>query len=327
MNEQIKKNLNQEKNSISNFNLIQSPKQDFSISYTLNKNFFNNNSQNIKDEPTQFFILENAKNSELKYSGIMKENENIKKFLFEMFNCFLNMVQIKKEVFLMYYQKAFGSEFQITDEINIDIEKLNLNLNSLKSLSLELDLQTFMDNFRINFIKFREFFIRIEELNLLNSHEQNLNNNTSIPPHIAEKYIENLMLSLENYKQINSFCIHLIQIISKTKLIDENNYIAEIISRLESLKEKNHFFKEFTNAEYLCIKNIKECINQNNNLIIGTSLNNINNQNNLIEISKMEQNENNNLDKFTQFNEKLLHDIQSYERFIENSHEFANKLN
>jgi len=359
LNEQLKKNiLSSEKGSstskdyLSNTSLgnfsNSSQKSEITISYVLSKNFnstmnMQNFNSNLSSNTKNQFFEEIQKSLETKYSNIIKENEKIKNFLIDFHSKFAQLANIKKEVFLTFYKKTFGTDFPNENKLDLNPEEIFKKLNSennfntcnLSSLNPSLEIEPLTDSFLSNFIKLREYLLRNEEMFYINYNldfsQENFNKlslKSCRDDFLSEKYVQNIMSVLENYKKINSNLLSILNKMTELKEIGKNSLINSFNSIFEVKNDEKNLETEINSQQIKYIHNIKEIIKENDSLMKNYINEKSFENNEYIEslendLNKIKENERINLEKFQKFNKSVIEDMKDYEKIINSTYEFC----
>jgi hypothetical protein len=280
-------------------------KADITMSYTFFSNNYNtgNNNNNFSSfsqsqsqihsqqifNPKIEFQKEIQKNIDEKYKNIVSDNEKLKRFLIDLHLKFVKLVNYKKEVFLDYYKKTFGSDFENENklELNPDLNgyshliKNNLTLPNLKNLEVSVDIDSFIKTFNNNFIRLEEYLTKNEELSYINndfdrgsatkSNNNNINININSHNHnndrnlfLNEKFVNNIMNLFETIQTSQYDLSKLLSLNTQLKELRSGNLINDFISRLSY---EEHNCNHSISKEMNYYSNIKELLSENSHLI------------------------------------------------------------
>jgi hypothetical protein len=173
----------------------QGTKSEMTISYNLGKNLSPLNANYIDSKA--ILIHELGKENEVKIRSLYNENQSVKKLLIDVYNDLVKLVQEKKKNYASIYYDVFGKE---NEYLNWDLSKLNVN-----TINIDLDIDSFINNFSQNFQSLKDIVSRADELKpLLNTN--NLNIGT-----LYNDYTANLLNMLETLNRANFEYAYLIE--------------------------------------------------------------------------------------------------------------------
>lgn len=361
-----------------------SGKADITMSYTFFENNYNqkynsNISSNINYSslsqsqlppqqnfhPKIEFHREIQKNIDEKYKNIVSDNEKLKGFLLDLHLRFVKLVNYKKEVFLDYYKKTFGSEFENENKLELDADLNGYShamknfgngtgsstLPILKNLEIHIEIDTFIKTFNNNYIRLEEYLTKNEELSYINndfergsSTNSNINNTISSNKNLDrnlflnEKFLNNMMNLFEIYKEVNLGLSKILSLNTQLKELRSGSLINDFISRLANWEESGPSPNNSISKEITYFSNIKELLNENSVLIQSFSDKiNINDQTGNIQVNsdviskynqdlnKLKDCERNGIESYMKFNNDLYEEISGYEKILNGTLDYCNK--